>query len=105
MRVITFGTFDVFHVGHLNILERAKELGNYLVVGVSSDQLNFEKKNLHSVFNQNERMRIINALDCVDEVFIEESLELKKEYILKYEASILVIGVSWLVGAAKIRIN
>jgi len=95
MRVITFGTFDVFHVGHLNILERAKELGNYLVVGVSSDQLNFEKKNLHSVFNQNERMRIINALDCVDEVFIEESLELKKEYILKYEASILVMGDDW----------
>lgn len=95
MKVITFGTFDVFHVGHLSILERAKELGNHLIVGVSSDQLNFEKKGRYSVFTEDERIRIITALNCVDETFFEESLDLKKEYILKYQANVLVMGDDW----------
>ncbi|HFZ8994045.1 TPA: adenylyltransferase/cytidyltransferase family protein [Citrobacter freundii] len=94
--VITFGTFDVFHVGHLNILERAKKLGNRLIVGVSSDRLNEEKKNRTPVYSQAERIKIINALRCVDEVFIEESLELKTEYIKKFQADVLVMGDDWL---------
>ncbi|MDF6676716.1 adenylyltransferase/cytidyltransferase family protein, partial [Escherichia coli] len=51
-RIITFGTFDVFHVGHINIIERAKKLGDYLIVGVSSDELNFSKKQRYPIYNQ-----------------------------------------------------
>jgi glycerol-3-phosphate cytidylyltransferase len=50
VKVITFETFDVFHVGHVNILERAHELSNYLIVGISSDELNYSKKARYSIF-------------------------------------------------------
>ncbi|WP_286234967.1 adenylyltransferase/cytidyltransferase family protein [Thalassotalea sediminis] len=95
MRVITFGTFDVFHVGHVNILERAKDQGNHLIVGVSSDQLSKIKKQRYPIYSQEDRIHIISALDCVDEVFIEESLELKAEYIKTHKADILVMGDDW----------
>ncbi len=94
-RVITFGTFDVFHIGHVNILERARKQGDYLVVGVSSDQLNFAKKKRYSVYPQDQRVRILRALRFVDEVFIEESLELKAQYIEQYKADVLVMGDDW----------
>src|SRR5690625_5042778 len=73
--VLTFGTFDVFHVGHLRILERAAELGDRLVVGVSSDELNISKKGRAPVYPQHDRIRIVAALNCVDAVFVEESLK------------------------------
>ena len=94
-RVITFGTFDVFHVGHLRILERAKALGDYLVVGVSTDELNISKKSRAPVFDQEQRIEIIKALKCVDEVFFEESLSLKGSYIEEKHADILVMGDDW----------
>ena len=94
-RVITFGTFDVFHVGHLRILERAKALGDYLVVGVSTDELNISKKGRAPVFDQEQRVEIIKALKCVDEVFFEESLSLKGSYIEEKHADILVMGDDW----------
>ena len=94
-RVITFGTFDVFHIGHINILERAKKQGDYLVVGVSSDKLNFEKKQRYPVYPQNQRVRILESLRFVDEVFIEESLELKAHYIQQFKADVLVMGDDW----------
>lgn len=93
--VLTFGTFDVFHCGHLRILERAAELGDRLVVGVSSDALNISKKGRPPVFPQCERMRIVAALRCVDEVFLEESLEAKREYLLRYGADVLAMGDDW----------
>lgn len=92
---ITFGTFDVFHVGHLRVIERARELGDRLVVGVSSDQLNQRKKNRLPVFSEGERVEIIAALRAVDLVFLEESLELKRHYIEKYGAGVLVMGDDW----------
>ncbi|WP_444958059.1 adenylyltransferase/cytidyltransferase family protein [Microbulbifer sp. ZKSA002] len=95
MRVITFGTFDVFHIGHVNILERAKEMGNYLIVGVSSDALNISKKGRPPIYSQEDRLKIVESLHCVDEVFIEESLDLKGQYINTYEADILVMGDDW----------
>ena len=95
MRVITFGTFDVFHVGHLRLLQRARALGSHLVVGVSSDALNISKKGRAPVFEQASRVETIAALRCVDEVFVEESLELKREYILRYRADILAMGDDW----------
>jgi glycerol-3-phosphate cytidylyltransferase len=93
--VITFGTYDLFHIGHLRILARAKELGDRLVVGVSTDELNFSKKGINPVFSLAERMEILRAIACVDEVFPEESLELKGEYIRFYKADVLVMGDDW----------
>ena len=95
MRIITFGTFDVFHVGHVNILERARSLGTELYVGVSSDQLNYSKKGRYPIYSEEDRRHIISALSCVDFVFSEESLELKAEYIKQYNADILVMGDDW----------
>lgn len=94
--MITFGTFDVFHIGHINILERARLEGDYLIVGVSSDILNFSKKQRYPVYSQQQRIKILESLRFVDEVFIEDSLELKPDYIQKYEADILVMGDDWL---------
>lgn len=93
--VITFGTYDLFHFGHLRILQRAAELGDKLVVGVSTDALNFSKKGYKPVFPENERMAIVKAIGVVDEVFPEESLELKEEYCKKYGADLLVMGNDW----------
>lgn len=93
--VITFGTFDVLHVGHLRILQRARELGDRLVVGVSSDALNVSKKGREPVFAQEERCELVANLKCVDEVFVEESLELKRAYLEKYGADVLVMGDDW----------
>jgi glycerol-3-phosphate cytidylyltransferase len=95
IRVITFGTFDVFHVGHLNILRRAKELGDYLIVGVSSDALNFSKKARYPVYPESERMAIVASVRYADQVFSEESLELKAEYIRRHKADRLVMGDDW----------
>lgn len=94
-RVITFGSFDVFHVGHLSILERAAELGDCLIVGVSTDELNRSKKGRNPVYHEEDRIRIIRALRCVDEVFYEESLELKPKYLEEYRADLLVMGEDW----------
>ena len=93
--VITFGTFDVFHVGHLRVIERAARHGDRLVVGVSSDALNLSKKGREPVFSQAERIEIVSALKPVDEVFVEESLELKRDYIQQYAADVLVMGDDW----------
>jgi glycerol-3-phosphate cytidylyltransferase len=93
--VITFGTFDVFHVGHLRLLQRAATYGNSLVVGVSTDSLNMSKKRRFPVYSQEERMEIISSISCVDLCFFEESLELKGEYIERYRANVLVMGDDW----------
>src|SRR4051812_43518780 len=93
--VITFGTFDVLHIGHLRILERAREHGDRLVVGVSSDALNMSKKGRNPIFSETERAALIRALEVVDEVFIEESLELKAEYVKQFGADLLVMGDDW----------
>ena len=94
-RVITFGTFDIVHVGHINILERAKSLGDYLIVGVSSDALNMQKKGRTPVYSESDRVTIISSLRCVDEIFIEHSLELKGDYIKEHDADLLVMGDDW----------
>jgi glycerol-3-phosphate cytidylyltransferase len=93
--VITFGTFDVFHVGHLNIFERALTYGDRLIVGISTDALSISKKGRSPVYSQQERWAIVAALRCVDEVFWEESLEEKEQYIRRYNADVLVMGDDW----------
>lgn len=94
-RIITFGTFDLFHIGHVNILKRARELGDELVVGVSTDALNFEKKGRRPVFDQAQRLGIVSSIRFVDHVFLEESLELKEAYAKAWEADCLVMGHDW----------
>jgi len=93
--VITFGTFDLFHIGHLRIFERAADYGQRLIVGVSSDKLNYDKKAIYPTYSENDRMQIVAALQYVDKVFLEESLERKKEYIVQHKADILIMGDDW----------
>jgi len=94
-RVITFGTFDVLHMGHINILKRASKLGDRLIVGISSDELNFSKKQRYPVYDYAHRKKLVKAIRYVDKVFKEKSLELKAEYIKKYNADVLVMGDDW----------
>jgi glycerol-3-phosphate cytidylyltransferase len=94
-RIITFGTYDLLHVGHIRILERAAKLGDQLIVGVSSDELNISKKGRAPVYSTSDRVEIIKSIRCVDEVFVEHSLEEKGQYILDAEADILVMGDDW----------
>jgi glycerol-3-phosphate cytidylyltransferase len=85
----------VLHVGHVRVLNRAAELGDRLVVGVSSDALNFSKKGRNPVFSQDERMEIVSNIKVVDAVFVEESLELKRDYVVQHSADVLVMGDDW----------
>jgi glycerol-3-phosphate cytidylyltransferase len=94
-RVLTFGTYDIFHYGHLKLLERASKLGEELIVGVSSDALNYSKKGRNPIYLEDVRQHIISSLGCVNGVFLEESLELKREYLLHYKADLLVMGHDW----------
>ena len=94
-RVVTFGTFDVFHAGHLRLLERAAALGDELLVGVSSDELNLAKKGRAPVYRLDDRMAILAALRCVDGVFVERSLEAKRDYLVEHRADVLVMGDDW----------
>lgn len=93
--IITFGTFDLLHIGHINMLNNCKKFGDKLIVGVSSDHLNYIKKNRYPIFKQEDRLEIIKNIKCVDDVFLEESLEFKIDYIRKYNADIFIIGDDW----------
>lgn len=92
--VLTYGTFDLFHVGHLNILERAKELGDYLIVGVSTDEFNKEKGK-RCTYPDYERMRIVDAISCVDKVIPEKEWEQKIKDVQKYNVDVFVMGSDW----------
>lgn len=96
MRVaITFGTFDLFHIGHVNLLRRARKYGDCLVVGVSTDAFSEQKKGYRPLFGQRERADIVAACRYVDEVFFEESFEAKGDYVRRYRADTLVMGDDW----------
>lgn len=93
-KVITYGTFDLFHIGHLNLLERAKSMGDYLIVAVSTDEFN-ALKNKASAVPFEDRARIVAALKCVDEVIPENSWDQKREDILNHGVDTFVIGDDW----------
>ena len=94
MNVVTFGTFDCFHIGHLNIFKRIKN--EYpecrLIVGVSTDELNFSKKERMPIVPFEQRVEIVSSIIYVDEIFPEESLEKKRDYLIKCDADVLVMG-------------
>ena len=94
-RIITFGTFDLFHLGHVRLLVRAAQLGDHLTVGVSSDAFSQRKKGRRPIYNERERMEIVASCKPVDECFFEESMEKKRDYIVNYGADILVMGDDW----------
>ena len=94
-RIITFGTYDVLHIGHIRLLKRAKSLGSHLIVNVSSDGLNRNKKGREPIYPLKSRLEIISSLRFVNEVFVEDSLELKAEYITSKNAETLVMGDDW----------
>lgn len=93
--VITYGTFDLFHVGHLNLLRRAKELGDYLIVAVSSDRFNWEEKQKKCEIPDKDRMAIVEAIKYVDKVIPEYSWEQKIEDVKKYNVDVFVMGDDW----------
>ncbi len=93
IKVITFGTYDLFHIGHTNILKRAKEYGK-LFVGVSTDELNL-KKGKKSINNLEQRKNDVYKSKYADYIFNEESLELKNEYVKKYNCNLLIMGDDW----------
>ncbi len=92
--IITYGTFDLFHVGHVRLLKRLKQLGDRLVVGVSEDAFN-EGKGKSSFFSYAERAEIVSACEYVDHVFPETCWEQKVSDIEKYNADIFAIGDDW----------
>lgn len=93
-RVITYGTFDVLHYGHVNLLKRAKTLGDYLIVGLSTEKFNtIKNKELYYTYEQ--RKMILEACRYVDLVIPENDWEQKIDDVKKYQADIFVMGDDW----------
>ena len=93
-RVITYGTFDVLHYGHINLLKRARALGDYLIVALSSDEFN-AIKNKKSYYTYEQRKTILEACRYVDLVIPENNWEQKVSDVQKYQADIFVMGDDW----------
>ena len=93
-RVITYGTFDVLHVGHINLLKRAKALGDELIVALSTDDFN-TGKNKSALLNYENRKSVLEAIKYVDLVIPEETWEQKTSDVKKYNVDIFVIGDDW----------
>ena len=93
-RVLTYGTFDLLHYGHINILRRAKALGDYLIVGLSTDEFN-AVKNKTAYHNYETRKQMLEAIRYVDLVIPENNWEQKVNDIQKYEVDVLVMGDDW----------
>ena len=91
-KVITYGTFDLLHYGHINLLRRAKSLGDYLVVGLSTDEFNNKEKNKECYFDYENRKLLLDAVRYVDLVIPEENWEQKISDIQKYNIDVFVIG-------------
>ena len=90
----TTGVYDMFHIGHLRIIQRAKEQCEYLVVGVTTDQLCLSRKNKKPIICQEDRMEIVRALRDVDEVIPQENMD-KLENVKKIGANVVFVGSDW----------
>lgn len=93
-RVLTYGTFDLLHYGHINLLKRAKALGDYLIVAVSTDDFN-EIKGKKAYHNYETRKMMLEAVRYVDLVIPEENWEQKIDDVKKYDVDIVVMGSDW----------
>lgn len=94
-KVITYGTFDLLHYGHINLLRRAKSLGDYLIVGLSTDEFNNKEKNKECYFDFENRKLLLDAVRYVDLVVPEENWKQKIFDIQKYNIDVFVIGDDW----------
>ena len=94
-RVITYGTFDLLHYGHINILRRAKELGDYLIVCLSTDEFNWKQKQKKSYFTYGQRKQLLEAIRYVDLVIPETCWEQKRSDIHEYHIDTFVMGDDW----------
>lgn len=94
-KVITYGTFDLLHAGHINLLRRAKELGDYLIVVVSTDEFNWNEKQKKCYFSYEERKKLVEAVRYVDLVIPEESWDQKVSDVQEYHVDTFVMGDDW----------
>ena len=94
-RVITYGTFDLLHYGHINLLQRAKALGDYLIVALSTDEFNWNEKHKKCYFTYEERKKMVEALRAVDLVIPEENWEQKRTDVHEFRVDVFVIGDDW----------
>lgn len=90
----TTGVYDMFHIGHLNVLKRAKALCDYLIVGVTTDDLCFTRKNKYPIICESDRAAIIQELRCVDQVVLQTDMD-KLAAVKKYHADAVFVGSDW----------
>ena len=94
-RIITYGTFDLLHYGHIKLLKRAKAMGDYLIVALSTDEFNWKQKNKKCYFSYEERKELLEAIRYVDLVIPEESWEQKRNDMHEYHIDVFVMGNDW----------
>ena len=94
-RVITYGTFDLLHYGHINLLRRCKAMGDYLIVALSTDEFNSKSKNKHCYFTYEQRKLFLEAVRYVDLVIPEISWEQKRQDMHEYHIDTFVMGDDW----------
>lgn len=94
-KVITYGTFDLLHYGHVNLLRRAKEQGDYLIVALSTDEFNWNEKQKKCYFSYEKRKQLLEAIRYVDLVIPEESWEQKVTDVQEFKVDTFVIGDDW----------
>ena len=94
-RVITYGTFDLLHYGHINLLKRARALGDYLIVAVSTDEFNRREKNKQCYFSYDQRKALVESIRYVDLVVPERSWDQKRSDVREYRVDTFVMGDDW----------
>ena len=94
-RIITYGTFDLLHYGHINLLRRAKQLGDYLIVALSTDEFNWNSKNKKTYFPYDVIKKLLESIRYVDLVIPEENWEQKITDVQLYKIDTFVIGADW----------
>lgn len=94
-KVITYGTFDLLHYGHINLLRRAKEYGDYLIVALSTDEFNWNEKHKKSYFSYSQRKNLLEAIRYVDLVIPEENWAQKISDVQEFRIDTFVMGDDW----------
>lgn len=94
-KVITYGTFDLLHYGHINLLRRAKALGDYLIVALSTDEFNWNEKHKKCYFSYEQRKQLLEAIRYVDLVIPEASWAQKSSDVKEYHVDTFVMGDDW----------